>query len=116
MMLIERRTAARKIAANLFALEEALDIALAQAGGLAATLPTARAEARVSAVVGQEAIGSTAEALSLLVQARAKVIEAHHHLQETRIQMGLREVSVGDILPKPSAASADETPTLRVVA
>jgi hypothetical protein len=116
MMLNERRTAARKIAADLFALEDALDIALARAGGLASTLPIARAEARVSAVVGQEAMGSTAEALALLVQARAKVIEAHHHLQETRVQMGLREVSVGDLLPKPSATTADETPPLRIVA
>jgi len=115
-MLNERRAAARKVAANLFALEEALDIALAQAGGLAAVLPAARAEARVSAVVGQDAIGSTAEALALLVQARAKVIEAHHHLQETRVQLGLREVSVGDLLPKPAAASAEDRQPLRAVA
>jgi len=115
-MLNERLSAARKVASSLFALEEALDVALAQAAGLAAALPTARAEARVSAVVVQEAIGSTAEALSLLVQARAKVIEAHHHLQDTRVQMGLREVSVGDILPKPKVTDAAENHVLRVVA
>lgn len=116
-MLKERRDAARKVAENLFALEEALDVALSQAGNLSATLPAARAAARVSAVVGQEAMDSAAEALMLLVKARAKVVEAHHHLQDTRCQLGLREVSVGDLLPKPPAAIAtDERVDLRIVA
>lgn len=113
-MLNQRRDAARKVAENLFALESALDTALAQAGSLSAVLPAARAEAGVSALFGQEAMGSAAEALMLLVQARAKVLEAHNHLQETRCQLGLREYAVGDALQKPP--SAQERVDLRIVA
>jgi hypothetical protein len=100
-MLKERREAAQKVADRLFAVEAAIDVALAAAAELNAAIPSARAEARISAVVGQDAIDRAAESFAFLVQARRHMVEAHHCLEETRIQIGLREVSVGDALPKP---------------
>ncbi len=105
-MLKERREAAQKVADRLFAVEAAIDLALTRAAELNAAIPTARAEAKLSAVVGQDAIDRAAESFALLVQARRQMVEAHHCLQETRVQIGLREVSVGDALEKPKVASA----------
>ncbi len=114
-MLKERRDAARKVAEGLFSLENAIDAALGKAAEFIGALPAARAEAKLSAMVGQEAFASAAGALTLLVEARAKVLEAHRHLEATKIQVGLREVSVGDLLPKPKVSGSEAAP-LRVVA
>ena len=55
LMLKDRRAAAIKVAQSLFAAEEAIDAALARAAELNATMVTARTEAQLSALVGQDA-------------------------------------------------------------
>ena len=55
-MLNQRVSAAKKIASDLHLAEDAIDEAMIRIAQLAATLPTARRETNMSAIVGQEAI------------------------------------------------------------
>ena len=105
-MLKTRQQAAQKVADRLFAVENAIDAAVRCAAELNAVMPEARTDARLSAVVGQEALDQAAEAFALLVQARRAMVETHHKLEETRIRIGLREVNVGDSYPKEPEAIA----------
>lgn len=100
-MLKARRDAAMKVAASLFAAEEAIDAALARAAELNSTMATARNEARVSALIGQDAFEVAASAFAALARARCDIVETHKRLTEAKIQIGLRTVSVGDAGPKP---------------
>lgn len=114
-----RQAVAQKVADRLFALEHAIDVALTRAAELNASMPEARGEARLPAMVAQDAFDKAAEAFTSLVQARRRVVETHQSLDEARMQIGLREVSGGDIGLKPSPnpfteAKAAPTP-LRVV-
>lgn len=102
-MLRERRAAATAVATRLFALEEALDIAFAEAAGLAAAMPEARKSARLSAIVGQEAVASAADVVALLAEARGAVVTTHNRLDQTKTQIGLREMAFGDVIEKPKA-------------
>lgn len=101
-----RQAAAQKVADRLFALEDAIDTALTRAAELNASMPEARGEARLPAMVGQDAFDRAAETFSALVQARRSVVATHRSLDEARTQIGLREVSTGDMVPKPNPAAA----------
>lgn len=104
-MLNKRRAAAMKVVQSLYAAEDAIDLALARAAELNGTLVTARAEAELSALVGQEAFEVAASAFAALARARGDIVEAHKRLSETKIQVGLRTVSFGDSVPKPATAA-----------
>ena len=54
-MLKQRRDAAMKVAESLFAAEEAIDAALARTAELNSKMVTARTDASLSALVGQDA-------------------------------------------------------------
>lgn len=95
-MLKNRRDAARKVVESLHAAEAAIDAALARASELNTTLVNARIEAKLSAVVGQEAFDGAAAAFAALARARADIVETHNRLDETRIQIGLRTLMSGD--------------------
>lgn len=105
-MLKERRDAAIKVAESLFAAEEAIDAALARVAELNATLVTARMEAKLSAVVGQDAFDVAASTFTALARARCDIVETHNRLSETKVQIGLRTVAIGD-LGKPPMAQGD---------
>jgi hypothetical protein len=110
-MLNDRRRAAMKIAESLFAAEEAIDNALARAAELTGTMVTARTDAKLSALVGQDAFEVSASAFAALARARCDIVETHKRLSETKIQVGLRTIAIGDETPKPvpmSLATADE--------
>jgi hypothetical protein len=111
-MLKIRREAAQKVADSLFAVEEAIDAALARAAELNGTLVSARTHAQLSAIVGQEAFASAATTFAALAQARADIVATHKKLSETQTQIGLRTVSFGE-LGKPAEADARH---LKVVA
>lgn len=111
-MLKERRAAAMKVAESLFAAEEAIDAALARVAELNGVLATARVEAKLSAVVGQDAFEGAASAFAALARARCDIVETHNRLSDTKVQIGLRTLAVGDH-GKPPAA---ETRHLAVVA
>ena len=50
-------------------------------------------------MVGQAALDRAASAFVALVEARRRIVETHASLDETRMQIGLREVNAGD-MPK----------------
>lgn len=104
-MLKARRDAAVKVAESLFAAEEALDVALARAADLNSAIVTARAEAKLSALLGQDAIESAAATFAALIRARCSIVETHKRLDDAKTQIGLRTVSVGDAGPKPPEPS-----------
>ncbi|HEX8574444.1 MAG TPA: hypothetical protein VF759_17015 [Allosphingosinicella sp.] len=106
-MLKDRRSAAMKVVEGLTAAEDAIDAALACAAELNAILVKARIEAKVSAMVGQEAFETAASAFAALTRARRDIVETHKRLSDTKIQVGLRTISFGDEVPKPPSGAAD---------
>src|SRR4051794_18156594 len=95
-MLKKRRDAAMKVAERLWAAEDAIDAALARAAELNGTLVSARSEADLSAVVVQDAFEVAAATFAALAKARGEIIETHRRLTETKNQVGLRTVAIGD--------------------
>jgi hypothetical protein len=115
-MFKKRRDAAMKVAESLFAAEEAIDAAIARAAEFNCTLVTARTDAQLSALVGQDAFEVAAAAFASLAKARADIVETHKRLSEAKIQVGLRTISFGDSLPKPPKAELREGAHLQAVA
>lgn len=113
-MLIKRREAAMKVAQSLWAAEDALDAAFARAAELNGTLVTARCEAELSAIVGQDAIEGAAAALAAMAKARGELVETHRRLSEAKAQIGLRAVAIGEQGKPPEARDAN--PHLKAVA
>jgi hypothetical protein len=110
-----RQAVAQQVADRLFAVESAIDLALTRAAELTAVMPQARTEARLSAMVGQDALDRATETFVALVEARRRIIETHKSLDVTREQIGLREVDAGDTQPKvPSFTEAALPQKLRV--
>jgi len=95
-----RQAVAQQVADRLFAVEAAIDIALTRAAELNAAMPQARAEARLPAMIGQEALVGASETFAALVEARRRIIGTHASLDEARAQIGLKEVDAGDTEPK----------------
>lgn len=96
IMLKARRDAATKVAESLFAAEEAIDAALARAAELSSALATARMEANLSAIVGQDAFEGAAAAFASIAKARGDIVETHRRLSEAQVQIGLGAIAFGD--------------------
>jgi hypothetical protein len=105
-----RQAIAQRVADRLFAAESAIDLALTRAAELNASMPEARADARLPAMIGMEALDKAAGAFAALVEARRRMVEAHQSLDATRAQIGLKEVAAGDLIPKPAPALAEASP------
>jgi glutamine phosphoribosylpyrophosphate amidotransferase len=116
MMLKQRQDAAEKLAKRLFAAEQAVDEAISKMAELTGYMPIARTDARLSAVVGQDALSEAAESLSALVGARRHLVATHQRLAETRDQIGLRAMAMGsgDMKP-PVLASVREANLVNMV-
>jgi hypothetical protein len=110
-----RLTIAHSVAKQLFAAEEAIDLALARIAELNAALPRARLDARLSACIGQDAICSSTGAAMLIAQAREQVIATHASLKNASDHIGLRETSYGDLLKAPSAGHQAGEARLRII-
>ncbi|HMG48743.1 MAG TPA: hypothetical protein VK614_14950 [Allosphingosinicella sp.] len=106
-MLKRPREVAIKVAESLFAAEEAIDAALARTAELNSKMVTARTDASLSALVGQDAFEVSASAFAALARARSDIVETHKRLNEAKIQIGLRTMAVGDELPKPPMPTGD---------
>lgn len=111
----ERLQAARSVADTLFDFEKALDDAFALGSTLSSRIVTARMEAHISAVLGQDAIEGAVRTLSLLADARRELVGTHHHLKAFADDIGLREVAWGDLV-KPPSAELPEARRLKSVA
>lgn len=88
-MLNERVSAAKKIAADLHQAEDAIDEAMIRIAQLAATLPTARRDTNMSAIVGQSAMAKVANALAAAGEVRQLLTDAHLALTVTQKEVGL---------------------------
>ena len=75
-MLNERLSAAKKIASELHEAEDAIDETMIRIAQLAATLPTARRDINMSAIVGQEAMAKVANALAAAGEVRQLLTDA----------------------------------------
>ncbi|GEM_PF-439311 len=104
-MLKDRIAAAQRITTELHEAEFAIDEAIVKLARLAATLPAARIETRMSAIVGQEAVAKVTQAVAAAGHVRQMIAEAHEALGETQKQVGLGARMFGAGLNKPPAAS-----------
>jgi len=102
-MLKQRRQYADQVASNLFAAEHAIDAALAKTAGLAGVVPGMRAQAGISALIGQDAMEWTGRSLAALTEARRAICEAHKELSRAQREIGLGAVAFGDGGEKPPA-------------
>ena len=110
-MLKQRAAAAQKIATELHEAEEAIDQAIIKLAQLAGTLPLARFETNMSAIVGQDAVTKVTQAVAAAGQVRQMVTEAHAALSVTQRQVGLGERMFGAGMDKPRAHSlSSESP------
>ena len=108
-MLKQRVVAAERIAAELHEAEDAIDQAIIKLAKLAGTLPVARFETNMSAIVGQDAVTKVTQAIATAGQVRQMVTEAHHALSETQRQVGLgaRMFGAGTEKPKGQSITSD---------
>jgi hypothetical protein len=88
-MLKQRVAAAQKIATELHEAEEAIDQAIIKLCQLAGTLPLARFETNMSAIVGQDAVSKVTQAVAAAGQVRQMVTDAHAALSVTQREVGL---------------------------
>lgn len=77
--------------------EAAIDAALRETAELMGLLPSLRLEAKLSAVIGQEAVANLSETLAHIVSARRTIIETHSALATVRTQIGCGALAVGDV-------------------
>lgn len=103
-MLEERRRAAQYVADRLIAAELDIDRALTSTAELSGSIPKARMDMGVAAEVGQEALERASQTFVALVRARRGILHTHRELAQTKIDIGLREVALGGLMPKPPMA------------
>lgn len=94
---MKRRIVAQQVADQLFAAEAVIDGALTAVASLTAMLPTARIDANLSAVVGQNVIDRSAQTIAALAEARRGIVETHHELHGVQHQIGLGGVALGGV-------------------
>jgi hypothetical protein len=81
--------------------ERQLDEAYATFGELAAALPRARMEMRLSAVVGHGVLAHFSDAGAALVAARGHSVNGHRLIDKVAAALEI-EYAAGDVLPKPT--------------
>jgi hypothetical protein len=90
------RKSAQSVADHLFAAEAALDEAIRCTAVLAGALPVARLDAKISAVVGQDAFAGVSRTMTVLTDARGELLRTHDALDEAKNRVGLRHIAFGD--------------------
>ena len=105
--------AAYEVATQVRAVEDSIDLALAELGELQGKMVRVRSVAGISAGTGHEAFEKLAGALTALVGARGSMVGCHAALVDAKDQVpGLRTVGFGDEGDCPKIARTD----LRIVA
>ncbi|WCM25920.1 hypothetical protein NDN01_18085 [Sphingomonas sp. QA11] len=112
-MRAQRQAIARTVAERLFAAEEALDVAATRIAELNAALPLARLNVGLSAVIGQNALNTSASAVKLIAKTREKIVATHANLKQASDDIGLAEISYGDLIKPNKGALAPHAPHLR---
>ena len=111
---MERALVAQQVANKLFATEDAIDQAIANASLLVGELVKARQELDVSAVFGDESFTRATAALAALGQARTAMVACHHDLNDAKLRIGIRTKMAGTSGKPPSNESSYKE-TLRQV-
>lgn len=101
-MLDLRQEAAREVVKNLVPFEEAVDIAIAQAGRFLATLAEGRLEAQLAPAIGHKAMMTTMAAVAGLAQAREGMVGCRRELAATRARLGMQETALGSLMGCPT--------------
>jgi hypothetical protein len=118
-MLNQRLKAAQDVAKELFPAEEDLENALLRTSRIVIAVIEGRRVAKLPITTAQLGLERTTAAAAHLVAARAELGAAHAAFRETQIEIGLREVSFGQLWECPPASGelkADtHKPTLSVV-
>lgn len=83
------------VANKLWATEDAMDAAIAQASTLMGGIVEARAEIGCSHIVTDPAIAKVAQAMAAMAEARTALIDAHHALAEAKLRLGVRTKLTG---------------------
>lgn len=94
-----------RVAKQLMAAEDALDVTLGEAGKLLSSMCAARVSERLPAIAGQKAIAGLAQTVSALEAARRGILDTHEGLAEIRDEYGLSVTAAG-VLPKPGEDTA----------
>lgn len=92
---------ARNVATRLLATEEAIDAAIACAAELVGYMPAARQGTQVSASVGQPAFEQVIATMSMLAEARGRIVEAHESLAVSGLQARIPVRNFGGFVDKP---------------
>jgi hypothetical protein len=92
---VEKAFVAQRVANKLFATENAVDAALAEATELMADMLRARQDLNLSATVGDAAVAKLIEAISAMGEARSAMVAAHSQLAETKLRVGIRTKLAG---------------------
>ncbi len=111
---MERALVAQQVATKLFATEDAIDQAIANASVLVSELVNARQELGVSAVFADESFTKATAALAALGQARTAMVACHHDLNDAKLRVGIRQKMAGTG-PKPNQSEPVRAEMLRAV-
>ena len=115
-MLKQRRMVAEQIAGALFEAEAAIDAAIAKTAALTGVMPSLRAEAGASALIGQDAVDRASKAIMSLAEARRAIVETHKELSIAKEQMGGGAVMIDTGGDNPPPLFAREVRQIRAVA
>ena len=117
-MSIANQSAADEVARLLHDLEQQLDVAFERAGELAAALPRARLENRLSAVVGQPVFSHLTQSMHSISEARGHLVSMHRSIEAVAKATGIEVRAWGDVHPKPPIPllQGEEQPRLRAAA
>jgi hypothetical protein len=110
---VEKVFVAQRVATKLFATENAVDLALAEASELMADMLKARKDLGLSAVVGDAAAARLVEAIAALGAARTAMVAAHGELNDAKLRIGVRTKLAG-YEDKPGLSHDQERATMRV--
>jgi hypothetical protein len=92
---MERALVVQHCANKLFATENSIDQAIADAAALVSELVKARHEIGFSAILGDESFAKATAALAALGQARSAVVAAHHDMADAKLRLGVRTKLAG---------------------
>lgn len=87
----------RSGAQQLTVAENAVESALIEVTKLVSNLGEMRLNSNLSPVLGQDAINTLVESITLLSTARGKMVAAHGHLDNVKEQIGCGAVAAGQL-------------------
>lgn len=87
---MEKAFVAQRVATKLFATENSVDAALAEATELMSDMLQARKDMNVSLLFADEAAVKLVDAIKALSEARTAMVGVHNELNEAKLRLGIR--------------------------